>query len=112
MELDTIEIRQVAPTFAAEIHGIDASKPLSPRDLATLVETLDTYGVAILPGQHLTPEQQIAVSEQLGELCGRQRANGSKRRTIGQVRHQSFPFDSRDEIEPLLSPARGRAIAR
>ncbi len=68
METETIEISQVAPTFAAQIRGIDASKPLSPRDLASLVQALDRFGVAILPGQHLTPEQQIAVSEQLGPL--------------------------------------------
>ena len=68
MELDTIEIRQVAPTFAAEIHGIDATKPLSPLDLDMLVAALDRYGVVVMPGQFLTPEQQIAISEQLGEL--------------------------------------------
>lgn len=68
METDTLQIRQVAPTFAAEITGIDATKPLSPRDLETLVSALDQYGVVVMPGQFLTPQQQIAVSEQLGEL--------------------------------------------
>ena len=68
METETIEISQVGPTFAAEIRGIDASKPLSPRDLASLVQALDRFGVVVLPGQNLTPEQQIAVSEQLGPL--------------------------------------------
>lgn len=68
MELATIEIRQIAPTFAAEIRGIDASRPLSTRDRKSLVDALDQYGVVVLPGQNLTPEQQIAVSEQLGTL--------------------------------------------
>lgn len=68
METDTLQIHQVAPTFAAEITGIDATKPLSSRDLETLVSALDKYGVVVMPGQFLTPQQQIAVSEQLGEL--------------------------------------------
>jgi alpha-ketoglutarate-dependent 2,4-dichlorophenoxyacetate dioxygenase len=68
METETLEIRQVAPTFAAEISGLDTTRALSSRDLETLVKALDQYGVVILPKVFLTPEQQIAISEQLGEL--------------------------------------------
>lgn len=68
MELETLEIRQVAATFGAEIRGLDASRPLAPPELKALVDALDRYGVVILPDQHLTPEQQIVISEQLGPL--------------------------------------------
>ncbi|MBO9604218.1 MAG: TauD/TfdA family dioxygenase [Novosphingobium sp.] len=68
METETLEIRQVAPTFAAEVHGLDTSRALPPRDVEALVGALDRYGVVILPKVFLTPEQQIAISEQLGEL--------------------------------------------
>ena len=68
METETLELRQVAPTFGAEIRGIDASKPLSPQDLEALIGALDRYGVVVLPEQFLSAEQQIAISEQLGPL--------------------------------------------
>ncbi|PQA87658.1 2,4-dichlorophenoxyacetate dioxygenase [Marinicaulis flavus] len=67
-KLGTLEINQVASTFAAEIRGIDASSPLSARDLDALIGALDRYGVVVMPDQNLTPDQQISVSEQLGPL--------------------------------------------
>lgn len=68
MELDTLEIRQVGHTFGAELRGLNAQQPLSKRELDALVAALDRYGVVILPEQFLSPEQQIAISEQLGPL--------------------------------------------
>lgn len=68
MEQDTLEIRQLGKTFAAEIRGVDLSKPLDKKDLKTLVDALDRYGVVVLPEQYLEADQQIAISEQLGPL--------------------------------------------
>ncbi|MBL8549577.1 MAG: TauD/TfdA family dioxygenase [Hyphomonadaceae bacterium] len=68
MAIRTLGIRQLAPTFAAEISRLNLALPLAPRDLTAVVEALDRYGVAVFPGQNLTMQQQIAFSELLGPL--------------------------------------------
>ncbi|MBL8549566.1 MAG: TauD/TfdA family dioxygenase [Hyphomonadaceae bacterium] len=68
MDTETLDIRQVGPTFAAELRGLDTANGLSARDAAALVGALDRFGVVVLPKQSLTPPQQIALCESLGPL--------------------------------------------
>lgn len=68
MDIETISIRQVGRTFAAELVGLDLSRPLDKRALADLIGALDRYGVVVFSDQHLTPELQVQFSERLGVL--------------------------------------------
>jgi alpha-ketoglutarate-dependent 2,4-dichlorophenoxyacetate dioxygenase len=68
MITEATKVRQLAPTFAAEVRGIDLTRPLSTADRDEVVSILDQCGVAVFPGQNLTPAQMIAFSEQIGTL--------------------------------------------
>ena len=52
----------------AELSGIDASKPLSPRTVAELRRTLAEYCVVFLRDQDLTPDQQKDFARHFGPL--------------------------------------------
>ena len=45
----SLTIRQIAPTFGAEISGIDLTAPFSPAIEAELVGAIGTYGVCVYP---------------------------------------------------------------
>ena len=60
--------RQVGPCFAAEVEGVDMTKPLSPEDVAAIHAGMDTYAVLVFHDQRIDDEQQLAFSRSLGEL--------------------------------------------
>ena len=64
----TLNIRPLHPVFAAEITGVDLTKPLSAEAHAEIVAAMDVYAVAVFPNQPLTDEQQIAFSARFGPL--------------------------------------------
>src|SRR5947207_1749469 len=64
----TIKTRQIGPCFAAEVDGVDITKPLSPDDVVAIHAGMDEYAVLVFHGQLLTDEQQLAFSRSLGEL--------------------------------------------
>jgi len=68
MQSEAFRIRQLAPTFGAEASGVDLARTLGELELEELVSILDRYGVVVFHAQHLTAAQQIAFSEQLGNL--------------------------------------------
>lgn len=55
-------LRKLHPLFACEISGID----LDETDF--IVQAMDRYAVAVLPGQHISDEAHIAFSRRFGEL--------------------------------------------
>jgi alpha-ketoglutarate-dependent 2,4-dichlorophenoxyacetate dioxygenase len=50
------------------LTGIDATRPLAPADVATVERAMDEHAVIVLPGQHITDEQQLAFTRNFGEL--------------------------------------------
>ena len=64
----TIKTRQVGPCFAAEVDGIDITKPLSPEDVTAIHAGMDEYAVMVFHDQPLTDEQQLAFTRSLGEI--------------------------------------------
>jgi alpha-ketoglutarate-dependent 2,4-dichlorophenoxyacetate dioxygenase len=63
-----ISFHQVGPCFAAEVDGIDISKPLRPGDVAAIHAGMDKYAVLVFHGQHIDDEQQLAFTRSLGEI--------------------------------------------
>ena len=47
-----VSIRQVGPCFAAEVDGIDLTKPLSPEEVAAIHAGMDQYAVLVFHDQH------------------------------------------------------------
>lgn len=63
-----VKIRQVGPCFAGEVIGLDLTKPISREDADAVHAGMDEYAVLVIRGQHITPEQQLAFTQSLGEL--------------------------------------------
>jgi len=60
--------RQIGPCFAAEVEGVDLTRPLSPDEVAAVHAGMNEYAVLVFHGQHLDDEQQLAFSRSLGTL--------------------------------------------
>lgn len=55
----TIPIRQLAPTFAAEVRGVDLRHLPSQEKLDEIYDAFLKYRVLFLPGQALSIEQHL-----------------------------------------------------
>ncbi len=63
-----ISIRQLAPTFAGEVTGVDCRRPLSPETVAAIHAGMAEYAVLVFRDQALTDEEQLRFTLHLGEL--------------------------------------------
>jgi alpha-ketoglutarate-dependent 2,4-dichlorophenoxyacetate dioxygenase len=63
-----VSFRQVGPCLAAEVDGIDLTRPLSPEEVAAVHAGMDRYAVLVFHDQPLTDEQQLAFTRSLGEI--------------------------------------------
>jgi len=63
-----VTTRQIGPCFAAEVEGIDLTRPLSSADVKAIHAGMDEYAVLVFHDQKLDDEQQLAFSRSLGEL--------------------------------------------
>ena len=61
-------IRQIGPCFAAEVEGLDLTRPLSPEEVAAVHAGMTEHAVLVFHDQKLDDEQQLAFSQSLGEL--------------------------------------------
>ncbi|MBP6769593.1 MAG: TauD/TfdA family dioxygenase [Reyranella sp.] len=61
-------LQQSQPRFAARMTGIDATRPLTPADVAAIEAGMDRYAVLVLLGQDMTDEQQLAFTRNFGPL--------------------------------------------
>src|SRR5262245_8661219 len=60
--------RQIGLCFAAEIEGVDMTKPLSPSEVTAIHAAMDRYAVLVFHDQPITDEQQLAFTRSLGEI--------------------------------------------
>ena len=63
-----ITMRQVGPCFAAEVDGLDLSKPLSLEEIDAVHAGMDRYAVLVFHDQKITDEQQLAFTLSLGGI--------------------------------------------
>ena len=63
-----VSFRQVGPSLAAEVEGIDLTRPLSPDEVAAVHAGMDKYAVLVFHDQPLTDDQQLAFTRSLGEI--------------------------------------------
>jgi alpha-ketoglutarate-dependent 2,4-dichlorophenoxyacetate dioxygenase len=64
----TLHAQPAGPSFVAEVHGVDFSRPVDPRTLAEIISAMDRYGVCVFRGTTLKDETHIAFSRLLGQL--------------------------------------------
>ncbi|HEY7363032.1 MAG TPA: TauD/TfdA family dioxygenase [Methylomirabilota bacterium] len=63
-----MKTRQIGPCFAAEVEGLDLTRPLSPEDVAAVHAGMNEHAVLVFHDQYLNDDQQLAFSRSLGEL--------------------------------------------
>ena len=63
-----ISIRQVHPVFIGEVSGVDLRQPLSKADVAAIEAGMDRYAVLIFRDQNITDDQQMAFTQNFGEI--------------------------------------------
>lgn len=64
----SIEIRYTDAPLGHEICGVDLAGTISDADFAAIEDAYDRFGVVVLRGQSLTPDQQVAASRRFGPL--------------------------------------------
>jgi len=60
--------RQIGPCFAAEVEGIDLTRPLSADQAAAIHAAMDTHAVLVFHDQKLDDARQLAFTRSLGEI--------------------------------------------
>src|SRR5215831_16461863 len=61
-------IKPIGPCFAAEVEGVDLTRPLSSDDIAAIHAGMDEYAVLVFHEQHIDDAQQLAFTRSLGEI--------------------------------------------
>jgi taurine dioxygenase len=64
----TLQTRRLSNAFGAEILGLDLKATLPDERIAEIRSLWNEYGIVLLRGQDITPEQLIAYSRRFGEL--------------------------------------------
>ena len=104
-----VSTRQIGPCFAAEVEGVDMTKPLSPEDVAAIHAGMDRYAVLVFHDQQIDDAQQLAFTRSLGEI---EHAIGTSLRAPEELRlpttfadvsnldqhHQTFARDDRRRL--------------
>src|SRR5215468_1053257 len=63
-----IATRHIGPCFAAEVHGVDLTKPLSEEEIVGIHDGMNRCAVLVFHDQPLDDEQQLAFTRSLGEI--------------------------------------------
>ena len=63
-----MNFRNLHPVFAAEVTGIDLTRPIGPDDIAAIEAGMDEYAVLVFPDQKLTDQQQLNFTRNFGDL--------------------------------------------
>src|SRR5262245_36397271 len=63
-----LTITPAHPLFAAEVGGVDLTRPLDDEAFERIARAFDEYSVLVFHDQALTDEQQMAFSERFGPL--------------------------------------------
>lgn len=62
------QVRPRGPGIGAEVTGLDVSAGLEDDQFKIIRDALHEYSVVVLPGQHLSPDDQIAFTKRFGEM--------------------------------------------
>lgn len=63
-----LTVKPLHPLFAAELGGVDFSKPVDPATFSEILAAMDRYAVCVFRRTPLTDESHIAFSRLFGEL--------------------------------------------
>jgi alpha-ketoglutarate-dependent 2,4-dichlorophenoxyacetate dioxygenase len=98
-----VTLTQLAPTFAAEVTGIDCRRPLSRDQIAEVEAGMDKYAVLVFRDQNITDEQQLAFTAQFGELENYQGGGHIRKRSDSRLGAGIADFSNLDKNGNIMS---------
>ncbi|KAE8444742.1 hypothetical protein EG329_014302 [Mollisiaceae sp. DMI_Dod_QoI] len=63
-----ITVKELAPTFVAEVQGVDFSKPIEPEVFQEIKDALAKYGICVFRNTGLDDTRHVEFSKLLGDL--------------------------------------------
>src|SRR6266478_4005226 len=63
-----VTTRQIGPCFAAEVEGVDMTKPLSEEEVDAIHAGMNEHAVLVFHDQDIDDEQQLAFTQSLGDI--------------------------------------------
>jgi alpha-ketoglutarate-dependent 2,4-dichlorophenoxyacetate dioxygenase len=63
-----VSIRQIHPVFVGEVSGVDLRKTLTRDEVAAIEAGMDRYAVLVFHDQNITDDQQMAFTQNFGEI--------------------------------------------
>ncbi|WYZ35907.1 hypothetical protein EsH8_X_000554 [Colletotrichum jinshuiense] len=83
-----LTIEPLHPTFAAEVHGVDFSKPLADDLFKDIQAAIAKYGVLVFPATGLDDERHVAFAQRFGELERRKDTGAPSRMSLPELTDQ------------------------
>src|SRR5207237_8001458 len=65
-----LSIRQIHPVFVGEVSGVDLRQPLTREEARAVDAGMDRYAVLVFRNQNITDDQQMAFTQNFGEIEG------------------------------------------
>jgi alpha-ketoglutarate-dependent 2,4-dichlorophenoxyacetate dioxygenase len=63
-----VSVQKLHELFAAEVTGVDLTRPIKPDDIAAIERTIAEHAVLVFRDQRVTDDQQLTFSRYFGEL--------------------------------------------
>ena len=98
-----VAFRQLHPAFAAEVSGIDCTKPLTAEEVATVEAGMDRYAVLVFRDQDLTDAQQLAFTRHFGELESYKTPGHIRKNTDARTGPGIADFSNLDKSGDIIS---------
>ncbi len=99
----SVSFRQLRPTFAAEVIGIDCRKKLTAEEVAAVEAGMDKYAVLLFRDQDLTDEEQLAFTLHFGALENYKTGGHIRKRTDSRLGPGIADFSNLDRNGKIMS---------
>src|ERR1700722_5508979 len=63
-----VYVRKLHEVFAAEVDGVDLTRPIAPDDIAAIEDAIAEHAILVFRDQRITDDQQLVFSRYFGEL--------------------------------------------
>ena len=111
----TLAVTPLHPIFAAEVAGVDLSKPIDGATKRAVEQAMDQYAVCVLPNQRIDDEQQVAFAGLYGPLetsPPKQDKSGKAVYNTRVQRREIFDISNLDEEGKILDERDARSNYR
>ena len=98
-----IDIKQVGPTFAGEVTGIDLRLPLDAEQVAFIEAGMDEFAVLVVRKQLITDAQQLEFSNNFGRIESSEGGNPTTKAHNRRLRGDMADVSNLNEKQDLFA---------